>query len=194
MGDALNEIGGHLAANLRQIREQRSLTQAQLAALCQVPRSTIANIEAGGSNPTLAVLVRLAAALALTLEELLAPPRVRCEVFSAEALPRVESRRAGRVLIHKLLPHPIPGAAIDRVELDPGAKIAGSPHQPGTYEYTYCERGQLGLWIAGEHFELAKGQVAAFDGHQKHTYENTGRTLTVVFSVVVLAPMRKLGG
>ena len=57
----IETLAGYLADNLREYRKRRSLTQAQLAKLCEVPRSTVANIETGGGNPTLAVLIRLAA-------------------------------------------------------------------------------------------------------------------------------------
>jgi len=190
---ALREMGGNLARNLKEIRELRGLTQLQLAKLCELPRSTIANVETGGSNPTLAVLARLAAALRLSLEELLAKPRVRCELFPPDSLPEDSYRRSGEVRIGRLLPHPIPGMAIDRMVLEPGARYVGSPHAPGTHEFLYCDRGRLTLWVSGEAFELESGAVAAFEGDQRHSYQNPGRGVAVGFSVVSLAPISKFG-
>ncbi|MFT5431293.1 MAG: transcriptional regulator with XRE-family HTH domain, partial [Myxococcota bacterium] len=37
----------NLAKNLRQLRDQRSMTQARLASLSGVPRATIATLESG---------------------------------------------------------------------------------------------------------------------------------------------------
>jgi transcriptional regulator with XRE-family HTH domain len=188
----LEELARNLAHNLKEIRELRGLTQDQLSRLCGLPRSTVANVEAGGSNPTLAVLVRLASALHLSLEELMARPRARCQLFPAGSLPESEYRRSGNVRVGKLLPHPIPGMAIDRMELEPGARLVGSPHAPGTHEFLYCERGQLTLFVGGERFELERGAVAAFAGDQKHSYQNPGKSNTVGFSVVSLAPITAL--
>ncbi len=185
----LGAIGDHLARNLRAIRELRGLTQKQLADLCEVPRSTVANIEVGGSNPTLGVLMRLAGALHLSLEELLSRPRARCQVFDIDALPVISSKRSPGSKLRKLLPHPIPGMAIDRMELAAGARFAGSPHSPGTHEFLYCERGQIELHVSGEHFSLTRGCVAAFPGDQRHSYENPGRATAIGFSVVSLAPV-----
>ena len=96
----LARLTDHLAENLRFIRHRRSLTQGQLAKLCGVPRSTVANLEAGGSNPTLSVLSRLGQALHMSLEEILSAPRGRCELLQSRPsakrrcpLPRTWSRR-----------------------------------------------------------------------------------------------------
>ncbi len=91
--------------------------------------------------------------------------------------------------MHKILPDPIPGMEIDRIELLPGARMTGAPHRPGTREYLTCERGRLALWAAGERFELSPGDVAAFQGDQPHSYQNLGGVPAVGFSVVTLAPM-----
>ena len=57
-----NEEAAHnLGRNIRQLRDRRGLSQQRLADLSGVPRATWANLESGGANPTLAVLVRVAA-------------------------------------------------------------------------------------------------------------------------------------
>jgi len=188
MSDPVEPFAASLAANVRWLRERRGLTQAQLAELCGLPRSTVGNVETGSANPTLHVLVRLALALQLSIEELLSAPRGRTEVYRAGELP-TDRRARGKARVHKLLPHPIPGMEIDRIELDPGARMAGVPHRPGTQEYLCCEKGRLVLWTAGERMELDPGDVAAFQGDQPHGYHNEGRAPAVGFSVVTLAPV-----
>jgi transcriptional regulator with XRE-family HTH domain len=184
----LARLSEHLGDNLRFVRQRRGITQGQLAKLCDVPRSTIANLEAGGSNPTLSVLSRLSRSLHLSLEELLSPPKVRCQLFPSGTLP-VKSRARGRARVHKLLPHAIPGMEIDRFELESNARITGVPHRPGTHEYLCCERGELRITVEGERFDLRPGDVATFPGDQAHGYHNTGSELAVAFSVVTLAPL-----
>jgi quercetin dioxygenase-like cupin family protein len=83
--------------------------------------------------------------------------------------------------------------AIERMELDPGARFVGSPHSPGTHEFLSCERGRIHLWVAGEVFDLDRGAVAAFAGDQRHSYQNPGKTQAVGYSVVSLAPISRLG-
>ena len=182
-------LSRNLATNLRYLRQRRNLTQAKLARLCDLPRSTIALVETGGGNPTLTVLARLAAALQLSIEEILSSPHARCQVFRRGSLPTAVRGREGSARVQKLLPDPIPGMEIDRLELRAGARMTGVPHRPGTREYLTCERGRLTLWAAGERYELRPGDVAAFAGDQAHSYHNEGRVLAVGFSVVTLAPL-----
>jgi transcriptional regulator with XRE-family HTH domain len=81
--------------------------------LAQLPRTTISNAESGAANPTLNVLVKLAQALKISLEEMLSPPRGECQIFKAGTLPTQERGRLGGAAVQKLLPHPIPGMEID---------------------------------------------------------------------------------
>ncbi len=179
----------NLARNVRFLRQRRGLTQARLAILCGIPRSTVAQLESGAGNPTLAVLLRLSAALGLSIEELLSPPHARIALFPKGTLPTLHRGRSGSARIHKLLPDPIPGMEIDRLEIGPGVRMTGVPHRPGTREYLACERGRLTLWTEGESRTLSAGDVAAFQGDQPHSYSNEGTTVAVAFSVVALAPL-----
>ena len=133
------------------------------------------------------VLSRLGSSLQISLEEILSPPRGRCELFPKGTL-RIQSRRGGTEL-SKLLPHAIPGMEIDRMEIERGGRMTGAPHRPGTHEYLCCERGRITLRVMGERFDLEPGDVAAFPGDQAHSYENAGNTVAVGFSVVTLAPI-----
>ncbi len=183
--DLLDRLAGHLAANLRHLRQARGLTQARLAERSGVPRSTLANLEAGGGNPTLAVLARLAAALQVGIEELLSAPRAQGRVIPAEALP---VDRRGRSLIRTLVPDPLPGTVVERMELPPRAAFRGVPHRPGTREYLACERGRMVVVSGGDRLEVGPGDVAVFQGDRPHSYRNVGDGTAVAFSVVLIAP------
>ena len=184
-GDQIEALSGNLAANLRYIRDRRGLTQGQVAKLASLPRSTVSQVETGSGNPTLAVLARLARALGVSIEELLSAPHSAVQVFRRGELP-VETR--GTAVIQKLLPDPITGMDIDRIELPAGARMAGVPHRPGTREYLTCEVGTLTLWTSGDKHTLGPGDVAAFQGDQPHSYVNEGKGTAVGFSVVTLVP------
>src|SRR5436853_1184409 len=83
----------HLARNLVSLRHARNLTQDALARAAAVPRSTIANLESGDGNPSLAVLVKVAGALGVPIDELLASARARVRRWAAS---EVASRSRGR--------------------------------------------------------------------------------------------------
>ena len=181
-----NSVAANLAANVRQLREARGMTQEQMSRISDVPRPTWANLESGESNPTLSVLTKVATALQVPLEELIAPPRAVVKLYKSSSLPSVTR---GKVRLQKLLPDTIAGLEIDRMELPPGAYMAGIPHTPGTREYLTCESGTVELSVGGETWTLAPGDVVVFRGDQKHGYRNPGSAVAVTYSVVALAPL-----
>jgi transcriptional regulator with XRE-family HTH domain len=174
----------NLAANIKQLREMRAMTQQQVAKAAEVPRATVANLESGEANPTLSVLVRVATALGVSLDELTAPPRAQARLYRAAELP---ARIRGQVTVRKLLPDPIGGLDIERMEFAAGATLAGVPHTPGTREYLTCESGALELAAAGQRWRLEAGDVVVFRGDQNHGYRNVGRGKSVAYSVITVA-------
>jgi XRE family transcriptional regulator, regulator of sulfur utilization len=178
------DVAARLANNIGQLREARGLTQEQMSKLAGVPRATWAHLESGHANPTLTVLNRAAGALQVTIEELIRVPRSAVKRYPATSLP---TRTRGSVIIRKLLPDPIPGMEIDRMELPPGARMNGIPHVSGTTEYLTCERGEILLVASGESWTLVPGDVVVFRGDQRHSYANRGDRTAVGYSVVVLA-------
>ena len=176
----------HLAENIVAIREARGLSQAQIARAAGVPRATWTNLESGAANPTLAVLIKVANALQVRLDELLAAPRLPARHLRAAELP---VRQRGEVTVRKLLPEPLPGLEIERMELPRGARMVGVPHTPGTREYLTCERGTVELVVSGERYLLAAGDVVTFRGDQRHSYHNPSASPAVAYSVIAFAPV-----
>ena len=81
--DAPNHVAANLARNLGSLRHARTLTQETLAKAAGVPRSTIANLESGLGNPSLTVLVKVANALGVPIDELLGAPRAKVRKWAA---------------------------------------------------------------------------------------------------------------
>jgi len=177
-----DEARNNLAQSLIQLREVRGWTQRQLGEIAGVPRPTVANLESGSANPTLGVLVRIATALSVTLDELLSPARAAVQVYRRDELP---VRRRGSVEVRQLLPDAIPGVTVERLALSAGARLVGVPHKPGTREYLTCEAGRVRLTASGESHELERGWVVVFRGDQRHSYHNPGDEEAVAYSVVL---------
>jgi len=173
----------YLSANLKQLRETRGLTQAQLAKLAEIPRPTWANLESGAANPTLSVLVRVAAALQVSVEELISPPRALGRLYRADEL---ATKKRGDVTIRKLLPDALQSMELDRMELAPGSRLGGIPHRAGTREYLTCETGEVEIALSGEKWRLRPGDVFVFRGDQRHSYANPGAKTAVAYSVILL--------
>ena len=179
------DIQQNLAANLRRLRQARNLSQQQMAALSGIPRPTWASLETGTANPTLTVLSKAAAALNVSIEELVGAPRSEVELIPAA---EVHERKRQGVRLRPLVPAVLPGFEISRMEFEPGGRMVGVPHTTGTREYLTCERGAVTLIAAGQHHDLTEGDMLVFRGDQRHSYVNrdAGRT-AIAMSVVCFA-------
>lgn len=181
-------LSRNLAESILDLRSRRGLTQAALAKLADVPRSTIANLESGTGNPSLINLAKISKALSTSIEMLLASPRALCRLIPADQIKSVV-RSQGDVVIVKLLPDPVPGMEIDKIELNPGARMRGVPHAAGTKEYLHCLQGEINIVVAQENYRLHRGDVLSFPGEIHHSYENVGKGKAIGLSVVAIAPV-----
>lgn len=88
---AVNRPLCNLALNVWSLREMRGMTQKQLAEAAQMKQPRVADIERDASNPTLLTISRIAAALGVTADRLIAEPD---EDVLASARALVEARVA----------------------------------------------------------------------------------------------------
>jgi len=130
--------------------------------------------------------MRLASTLQVLIEELVAPPRATAKHFEAEELPQ---RQRGSASIRKLMPDPVRGLDIERIEIPAGAHLSGIPHARGTRKYVTCEVGGIELSTSSDVYALKEGDVLVFRGDQGHAYRNIGSGPVVVYSVVMTAPV-----
>ena len=65
-----------LGATVRSLREERALSQTQLAQAASMTQSSVARFEAGGTVPTLPILERLARALDVELAVRFSPKTI----------------------------------------------------------------------------------------------------------------------
>ena len=106
------DAGLRVAAQVKDIRKARHLSQRQLASRMQVPRTYISKIENGKAIPTLGSLERLAAALEVDICQLVRDGRSQrdeemAEIFAdpflaelAQYLPKLEALQRSLLLNH----------------------------------------------------------------------------------------------
>ena len=176
-------ISTHIAKNVKQLRQSRNLTQAQLATASGIPRPTWATLESGTANPTVSIMLKVAGAFQVPLEELISAPRASVKLYRSESVPK---RHRNGVMIRKLLPDSLKGADFERMEFSGSAQIVGIPHRAGTREYFTCESGQLEVTVSGEIFKLSAGDVVVFRGDQRHSYRNLGDRMAAGYSAVLI--------
>ena len=130
----MSDAASHLARNLAGLRHARALTQEALARSAKVPRSTVASLESGAGNPSLVVLVKVAQALGVPIDELLASPRGLVRRWPAS---EVATRSKGRgVTLRDLVPEPVPDEMMEVLDFAPGRCGVPAMTAPGAKSST----------------------------------------------------------
>jgi transcriptional regulator with XRE-family HTH domain len=168
--DVLAEVG----PRLRRLRERRGLTLTVLADQTGISKSTLSRLESGQRKPSLELLLPLAGAFHLPLDELVGAPRV--------GDPRVRTRprtRNGR-LVYPLTQNSS-GMAVWKVVIPPERERKLRTH--AGYEWLYVLSGEMRL-ILGEHdITMQPGEAAEFDTRLPHWFGPTGDEPVEILSV-----------
>lgn len=171
VSDDVPDLHGVLDAvgpRLRTLRQQRGATLADLSSTTGISVSTLSRLESGQRRPTLELLLPLARAHQVPLDELVdAPatgdPRLHLrptQWHGATAIPL--TRRPGGLRAHKLVL--------------PAGWPAGDPEQQvhEGYGWFYVLSGRLRLWLGEHDVLIAAGEVAEFDTRVPHWFGNPG--------------------
>jgi len=65
------ELNKQIGKRIRQLREQKNISQQELAVLCDFEKSSMSRIEAGRTNPTIYTLYKISQALAVSVKDII---------------------------------------------------------------------------------------------------------------------------
>jgi transcriptional regulator with XRE-family HTH domain len=164
MEDELSQALSAVGARLRALRRQRETTLVDLSAQTGISVSTLSRLESGERRPTLELLLPLARAYGVTLDELVdAPPtgdpRIHLRPVKRHGMTMLPlTRRSGGIQAYKLV---IPaGKRRRQPELQ--------THEG--YEWVYVLNGRLRLILAEHDVVLSPGEAAEFDTRTPHWF------------------------
>ena len=165
-----DDLGAALAAvgpRLRTIRRQREATLAALAEATGISVSTLSRLESGQRRPTLELLLPLARAHGVQLDDLVGgpvtgDPRVHMRPITRDGMTMIPlSRRPGGVQAYKLI--------------IPASRAAPRPQVHEGYEWLYVLDGQLRLVLGDQDLVMRPGEAAEFSTQVPHWFGSAGR-------------------
>lgn len=167
------ELARRVADGLHRIRKARGLSLDQLAASSGVSRAALSQIEGSRTNPTLAVLWKIAVGLGVPFGALLGEEKEsRCKLLRAEDMSPLRSVD-GRVESRLLTPAgATPGQETYELRFAPRGVLASEAHGPGTTETVLLLTGALRMIVGEETYDLAPGDAFHFKADIVHVYEN----------------------
>jgi transcriptional regulator with XRE-family HTH domain len=168
---ALAEVG----PRLKRLRTQRGVTLAGLSEATGISKSTLSRLESGQRRPSLELLLPLAQAHQVPLDELVGAPEV--------GDPRVRPA-----------PRRVNGRVVLPLTRQPGALqawkviIPAGQHEPEVrahegYEWLYVLSGRLRLVLADHDLVLGAGEAAEFDTRLPHWFGSTGDGAVEILSL-----------
>jgi len=173
--EELAAILDQVGPRLKRLRSQRGVTLTALAETTGISKSTLSRLETGQRRPSLELLLPLARAYRVPLDDLVgAPevgdPRVRLKPRRANGRTVVPlTRQAGGIQAWKII--------IPRSKSEPTLKT----HEG--YEALYVLSGRMRLVLGDHDVVLGQGEVAEFDTRVPHWFGSTGEEPAEVLSL-----------
>lgn len=177
-----------VGATLQKIRQKRGLTLDDLSRAAGVSKSMLSQIEREKANPTIAVAWRLANALGIGIEELLATNARETEaihVLEPHETPTLPGSHAGYIL-RILGPMDLAGKfEWYELTLAPNGALKSNPHDPGTVEHLTILHGAMDIEVDGIIKKLKTGGTARYHADKTHAIHNPGKTEAKALLVVI---------
>ncbi|SHF07639.1 helix-turn-helix domain-containing protein [Streptoalloteichus hindustanus] len=166
MGEEFEAVINAVGPRLRALRHRSGATLSALSETTGIPVSTLSRLESGHRRPGLELLLPLAKAYRMPLDELVGAP--------ATGDPRVYPRPFARngMSVIPLTPHP-GGLQVFKQILPAGPNdLEPDPRSHEGYHWLYVLSGRLRAVLGDQDLVLTAGEVAEFDTHVPHWFGN----------------------
>lgn len=177
-------VGAALAA----LRQQHELSLDELSRQSGVSKSMLSQIERNQTNPTIAIVWRLANALGVEMNALIAnatkvsAPTIN--VVPAHLTPTMKSPD-GKCTLAILGPIDLAGRfEWYQLTIQPGGALRSEPHEPGSREHLTVLSGALQVQSGDNAHAVAAQETARYAADAPHSIVNT--TKTVVHALLVV--------
>jgi transcriptional regulator with XRE-family HTH domain len=179
------QLLGVLSGRLRARRRDRRLSLDRLAALSDVSKGLLVQIENGDANPSIATLCKIAAALGVSVADLVQVSEQQPAEVTPAAAPRLLWRGPKGGTATMLVGSSGPDMLeLWAWELRPGERYEAPAHPEGTQELLHVASGRLALAFGEVSYVIAAGGSAVAHTDRPHAYACEGKT-AAKFTMVV---------
>ncbi len=181
------DVSRHVCRRIHELRQVRGWSLDVLSRASGVSRSMLSQIEREQANPTLAVTVKIASALGLSMAELLeqVAPAQNIEIIRAEDRSHI-FRADSNCSIRTLSPlHLEKDVEFYEVLLNADGILRSAAHFEGTREFLTVQKGKVSVTSDTELTELNKGDSASYRADVPHEIKNMSKSEALVFLVVI---------
>jgi transcriptional regulator with XRE-family HTH domain len=181
------DVSRHVCRRIRELRGERDWSLDVLSRASGVSRSMLSQIEREQANPTLAVTVKIASALGLSVADLLQQSAAvqNIEVIRADDESHI-FRTDERCTIRTLSPLQLEkDVEFYELTLNRGQSLQSAAHFEGTREFLTVQKGKVKVVSDQDASELNRGDSAGYRADVPHEICNIGRSEAVVFLVVI---------
>ncbi len=161
-----------LGAKLKDMRQQKNLTQEELADRCELTKGYISQLENELTSPSIATLIDLLTALGSNLSDFFHEEAEEKIVFTQnEYIEKVSDGMSFNWVIPNAQKNAMEPVL---VELEAGAETtADFPHEGE--EFGYVLEGRIPIVRAGKSFPAKKGESFYFTANKEHYIINKGK-------------------
>ncbi|MEQ6902296.1 XRE family transcriptional regulator [Nocardioides sp. YIM 152588] len=160
---------------LRSVRESRGITLTDVAGRTGISKSTLSRLENGQRKPSLELLLPLAQAYQVPLDDLVGAPEV------GDPRIRLRPRRVNGRLVVPLTRHP--GEVQAWKIVVPARQSVPQPRSHDGYEWLYVLTGRMRLVLGDRDHVLGPGEAADFDTRVPHWFGSTGEGPAELLSI-----------
>lgn len=183
--DALGDLG----ARVRELRNEKKMTLAELSLRSQISIGMLSHIERGQTSPSLKTLERLRLALEVPLASFFEreepAPKNDGTVVRAHARARLPFKKLGLVK-ERLSPPGHSDLDVLMLVIEPGGGSGAEPWTRQGEKAGMVLEGTFELHVGDASHVLREGDSFQFDGSQPHTFRNpssaTARVLWIIKS------------
>lgn len=181
-----------VGAKLQALRQSLKLSLDELSQRAGVSKSMLSQIERNQSNPTVAVLWRLANALGVSLADFLSTTRTDAgmaviALIADHATPAIHSPD-GKCALKILGPIELAGRLEwYRLTIEPGGVLTSEAHEHGAKEHLTVFTGHVLVRAGDAQQKVGQGETARYQVDVQHALSNPGKATATALLVVEYA-------